>query len=78
MKLIITGASGFVATEVLRQALHLPSITSIVALARKSVSAPGGTPAENASKLTSVVVEDYGTYSDDVKKQLAGADACIW
>jgi len=78
MKLIITGATGFVATEVLRQALLLPSITSVVAVARKPVTAPVGTPSTNASKLKSVVVEDYGTYPEDVKKELAGADACIW
>ena len=78
MKLIITGATGFVATEVLRQALLLPSITSVVAVARKPVTAPKGTPSTNASKLKSVVVEDYGTYPEDVKKELAGADACIW
>lgn len=78
MKLIITGATGFVATEVLRQALLLPSITSIVALARKPVPAPQGTPAANSSKLKSVVLQDYGTYPDDVKKEMAGADACIW
>lgn len=78
MKLIITGASGFVATEVLRQALLQPSITSIVAVARSSISSPEGTPAASASKLKSVVVPDYGTYPEDVKKELAGADACIW
>jgi hypothetical protein len=76
MKLIITGATGFVASEVLRQALLLPSITSIVAVARSPISAPEGTP--NSSKLRSIVVPDYGTWSEDVKKEIAGADACIW
>ena len=76
MKLIITGATGFVASEVLRQALLLPSITSVVAVARSPVPAPQGTP--NSSKLKSVVVPDYGTWPEDVKKELAGADACIW
>jgi uncharacterized protein YbjT (DUF2867 family) len=78
MKLIITGATGFVATEVLRQALLLPSITSVVAVARKPVSPPDGIPSTNASKLKSVVVPDYGTYPEDIRKELAGADACIW
>jgi uncharacterized protein YbjT (DUF2867 family) len=35
MKLIITGATGFVGTEVIRQALSNSTITSIIALARK-------------------------------------------
>jgi len=75
MKLIIAGATGFVATEVLRQGLRMHEVTSIVALARKPVSAPEGT---DSSKLKSVVVQDYGTYPENVRKQLAGADACIW
>ncbi|CAO2649672.1 Nn.00g009640.m01.CDS01 [Neocucurbitaria sp. VM-36] len=78
MKLIITGASGFVATEVLRQALLLPSITSVVAVARNSVSPPNGIPAANATKLKSVVVPDYATYPEDARKELEGANACIW
>lgn len=78
MKLIITGATGFVATEVLRQALFLPSVTSVVAVARNSVSPPKDVPAANAAKLKSVVVPDYGTYSEDVRKEFVGADACIW
>jgi uncharacterized protein YbjT (DUF2867 family) len=76
MKLIITGATGFVASEVLRQALILPSITSVVAVARTPISAPEGTP--NLLKFKSVVVPDYGTWPEDVKKELAGADVCIW
>ena len=78
MKLIVTGATGFVATEVVRQALLSPSITSVVAVARKTVSPPEGLPKNDISKLKSVVVPDYGTYSEDVKKEFEGADACIW
>lgn len=75
MKLIIVGASGFVATELISQALRRPDVTSLVALSRKPVTAPDG---EHAAKLKSVVIGDYGEYPDDVKKELAGADACIW
>ncbi len=75
MKLIIVGASGFVATELISQALRRPDVTNLVALSRKPVTAPDG---ENAAKLKSVVISDYGEYPDDVKKELAGANACIW
>ncbi|KAJ6532057.1 hypothetical protein B0H19DRAFT_1189836 [Mycena capillaripes] len=75
MKLIVAGATGFVAEEVIRQSLRMPQITSVVALARKRVTAPDS---EGASKLKSVVVKDYDDYSDEVKKEFAGADACIW
>lgn len=79
MKLIVGGASGFVATEVIRQSLCLPQITSVVALARRKVSAPEGL-GKNAdvSKLQSAVITDYDAYPEDVKKQFADADACIW
>ncbi|KAF8206182.1 putative nucleoside-diphosphate-sugar epimerase [Mycena galopus ATCC 62051] len=64
MKLIVVGSTGFVAQEVIKQSLRNPSIKSVVALARKP--------------LKSVVVKDYDEYSDEVRKEFAGADACIW
>lgn len=76
MRLIITGATGFVGSEVLRQALRMPEITSIVAVARKPVRVEG--PDAASSKLKSVIVQDYDQYPDDVKKEFAGASACIW
>jgi uncharacterized protein YbjT (DUF2867 family) len=78
MKLIIAGATGFIATEVVRQSLKHSQITSVIALARKPVSAPENLAPGEAAKLHSVVVKDYDEYPDEVKKQLANADACIW
>jgi len=79
MQLIIAGASGYLATEVVRQALSLPKITSVIALARRQVSAPDNLgPGADVSKLRSVVVKDYDEYPEDVKKQFAKADGCIW
>ena len=79
MKLIIAGATGFVATELIRQSLSLPQITSVLAIARCPVSTPSNLgPNADPSKLHSVLLENYGSYPDDVIKQLAGADACIW
>jgi hypothetical protein len=79
MQLIIAGASGYLATEVVRQALSLPKITSVIALARRPISAPEnlGSGAD-VSKLKSVVVKDYDEYPGDVKKLFTKADACIW
>ncbi|KAI1210782.1 NAD(P)-binding protein [Annulohypoxylon truncatum] len=78
MKLIVSGATGFVAKEIIRQSLSISEITSVVALARKPVSAPeklgeGADP----SKLRSIVVNDYNHYPEEVKKEFAGASACI-
>lgn len=77
MKIIIAGASGFLATEVVRQSLRMKQIISVIALARKPITAPEDAGAD-ASKLKSVVIQDYEHYPDDVKKEFAGADACIW
>lgn len=79
MKLVITGATGFCARETIRQSLSNPKITTVVALARRPVEVPQNLgPEADTSKLKSVVLQDFGTYSEDVKKQLEGADACIW
>ena len=79
MKLVIAGATGFVATELIRQSLSIPKITSVIAIARHPVSTPSNlSPTADPSKLRSVIIENYGSYPDDVMKQLAGADACIW
>jgi nucleoside-diphosphate-sugar epimerase len=79
MKLIVAGATGYVGQEVIRQSLGRSDITSVVALARKPVEAPKDLPnGADASKLKSVTVKDYDQFPDDVKKELAGAGACIW
>jgi nucleoside-diphosphate-sugar epimerase len=71
MKLILTGTSGFIGSEVLSQALLHPSVTSIVALSRKPI--PNSDP-----KLKVVLIDDVGHYSASVLSELSGAEACIW
>ncbi|KAG8528434.1 uncharacterized protein KY384_007352 [Bacidia gigantensis] len=79
MKLIIAGATGFVATEVVRQSLCDPRITSVVALSRKPMAPPKDLgPEGDVSKFHNVIIDDYETYSDEAKAAFAGADACIW
>jgi len=79
MKLIVAGSTGFVGTELIRQALSNPSITSIVALARRLTTEPQTVgPGADLAKLKSVICEDFGNYPESVKQELAGADACIW
>lgn len=79
MKLIVAGATGFVGAEVVRQALSHPAVTSVVALARRATPVPANIgPDANVSKLTSTICDDFDNYSESVKADLAGADACIW
>jgi hypothetical protein len=71
MKLILTGTSGFIGSEVLSQALRHPSITSIVALSRK--------PIQNSDpKLKVLLIDDFEHYSPSALSELSGAEACIW
>ncbi|KFY50804.1 hypothetical protein V495_00085 [Pseudogymnoascus sp. VKM F-4514 (FW-929)] len=79
MKLIVAGSTGFVGTEIVRQALSHPTITSVVGLARRPTPTPHNAgPNADTTKFKSVVCEDFNNYTDDVKKELAEADACIW
>ena len=80
MKLIVTGATGFIGAEVLRQALRNPNITCVVAFTRRSVSCPDDAgPAANQAKFCSVVLTDWlSPYPDSVMEHLQGADGCVW
>lgn len=79
MKIIVAGSTGFVATELIRQAISIPAITSIVGLARRTTPVPPNMKSgADTLKLKSVVCEDFEKYSERVKQELAGADACIW
>jgi uncharacterized protein YbjT (DUF2867 family) len=80
MKLIVTGATGFVGTEVIRLALRNQAVTSVIALARSLVHVPKDAgAAASASKLHSVILEDWITpYPESGMDQIKGADACIW
>lgn len=75
MKLAIGGATGWVGAEVLRQALQIPSIVSVLAISRRPVKVPDGC---DGAKLQSLVLDDLEHYSEDVKKQLAEVDGFIW
>lgn len=74
MKIIITGSTGFIGGEVLKQALAHPSITSIVSLSRKALpEAVSSNP-----KLKAIILPDFLTYTPEVLDELKGAEACIW
>lgn len=73
MKIILTGATGFVGGEALKCAVDHPAISDVVVLTRRDLSAE-----QKASpKVKAIVLPDFEKY-DDVLEQLAGAEACIW
>ena len=80
MKLIVVGATGFVGTEVIRQAVLNPEITSVVALARREVTLPEDVSQalNDPKKFKTVVCQDFERYPENLKKEFADADCCIW
>ncbi|KAL3494361.1 hypothetical protein BJX62DRAFT_234484 [Aspergillus germanicus] len=74
MKIILTGTTGFVGTEVLAQALANPSITSLIVLSRK----PLPESITEYKKVSVKILDDFLTYPDSLLDELAGAEGCIW
>lgn len=74
MKFILTGCTGFIGSEVLTQCLRNPTITSIIALSRRSLP----DSVSNDPKLKVLIMKDFNVYPEPVLKELEGADACIW
>lgn len=69
MKIVLTGATGFVGSEVLRQALNDSSIEQIIVLTRRSIGISN-------PRLNEIILQDFLDYSsiaDHLK-----VDACIW
>jgi uncharacterized membrane protein len=72
-KLILSGVTGRIGSQVLHQALRNPSVSSVIALSRRPLPVIGA-----HKKVEVVLLEDFTQYSDGVLEKLSGADACIW
>jgi uncharacterized protein YbjT (DUF2867 family) len=70
MKIIVTGATGMVGSEVIRQAIADENIHEIIALARRPLEI-------THPKIKTVILHDFLNY-DAVKDHFIGCDACIW
>lgn len=73
MKVVITGATGFIGHEVLKQCIEHPRVTSIVVLSRRHPPRPVESP-----KVEVVILDDFLEYSESTISRIRGADACIW
>ncbi|MGH6617475.1 NAD(P)H-binding protein [Sphingomonas sp.] len=71
MKIILTGATGFVGSEVLTQLLADPKVTQVTALSRRPLS-------QTHDKLVTIVQEDFSRYDDAVIERISDHVGCIW
>ena len=74
MKVVLSGGTGWIGGEVVRQCLDHPSITSVVLLLRRD---PSGAVAENP-KAKVIILKDFTSYDEATIKELQTADAAIW
>jgi len=74
MKVILSGATGFIGREVLNQALAHPAITSLVCITRKALPET----ARSNPKLKAIILTDFLSYTPEILSQLEGAESCIW
>jgi len=75
MKIIITGGSGFIGTEVITQCLSNPAFSEVIALSRKPLSAS----LTKHEKLRTILMKDEDWLDlGEVVRQSEGVDACIW
>jgi uncharacterized protein YbjT (DUF2867 family) len=70
MKIIVTGATGMVGAEVIRESLRYNEITEVVAIVRSDLKI-------NHSKLQIIQHQDFLNY-ENLKMKFAEADAIIW
>ncbi|KAL8652906.1 MAG: hypothetical protein Q9226_004069 [Calogaya cf. arnoldii] len=75
MKIILTGPTGHIGSNVLRAAIAHPAITSIVAFSRRQLPTSFPDPRD---KLNVIIQSDFTSYSDETLEACAGAEACIW
>jgi nucleoside-diphosphate-sugar epimerase len=71
MKIVLTGATGFVGSNVLSRLLDHPEVTQVTCLIRRPLSVTHG-------RLVAIVHEDFAHYGNDLTAQLADHAACIW
>ncbi len=71
MKIILTGATGFVGGEILKQLIADPAVTQISCVTRRIVNA-------ECPKVKLVVRDNFMDYDSALLDDLADHSACIW
>lgn len=71
MKIILTGATGFVGSNALTHLVADPRVSKVTCLTRRPIGI-------DAPKVTTIMHEDFATYDPALLDRLADHDACIW
>ncbi|TLS23415.1 uncharacterized protein PpBr36_06134 [Pyricularia pennisetigena] len=74
MKVLITGATGTIGSEIFRHCLAHPDITSVVAITRRSLPET----ISSHPKLTSVVMQDFKVWPRELLQSHSDAVGMIW
>jgi uncharacterized protein YbjT (DUF2867 family) len=74
VKIILTGATGFVGQEVTRYLISRSDVSSIVVVSRRAL------PEEltRNGKISVIILEDFTSYPPELLVALDGAVACLW
>lgn len=79
MKVIVTGATGFIGSHIVAACVASPDISSVIVLTRRSVVENSNHEAVRTSpKVTEIIHDDFSQYPPSLLERLNGAGACIW
>jgi uncharacterized protein YbjT (DUF2867 family) len=76
MKILVTGATGLVGAEVIRQAMGDPDVSEITMLVRRQPDIPF-LPAVGGSKLGTIIHKDFLDYTS-IEDVFRHHDVCLW
>lgn len=71
MKILLTGATGFVGSNVLKHLIKNKRVTAVTCLSRRPVSV-------DSPKVRTILHDDFASYEPALLDELADHDGCIW
>ena len=71
MKVILSGATGFIGSNILNRLLETSSITSIIVLSRRELEVSN-------PKVETIIIKDFNHYDEKTLARLEGAEAVLW